>query len=282
MAQKRFKTKQELWVGNSSIHYHDEMPWGEPYVVGKYLPFLVRDTDLTTKPHPYEGKNLRIHVSNPNECGTVQKKAFALGYTWFGGVKDVRHTDKEILFLSGGMIIARTTDIGRSNFTTITPQQFMEGYLPEEMFESLTERSQQDSWTIDNLEIDKAKHTDWVANNPDFDEAKPDAYIKDEALYIVGDDGRSFELNRINIIGDHLWQYNLMSEEKFKAKHPDKIKFDGWNVTVEHGLIMIGCESFDKLEARRFMAYCQRIQKHKIDLKEFYVFLYKSKEKLGL
>ena len=75
--------------------------------------------------------------------------------------------------------------------------------------------------------------------------------------------------------------YNLMSSSAFKAKHPDKLKFGEWEVTIKGERVDIGCKRFDLKQLRKFHKTCQIVLEH-TSLQEAYTFLNINREKLDI
>lgn len=255
LMKKRFKTKQEL--NNPKV----EFKWGEPCKYpGGYYPGA-----LTTDPHPYEGKDflVKTYGQPDNVLSQVQQKLFALGYHWrrSGNTerKDIWPTD---LLVKEGNLFHNPSPEDYEDSMCLTPQQFLEGYLPVDP---------KLAWQDEVL----------AADEPCVPK-KPDAYI----VTIGGKSELRFwdALDEIVLTGevDEAYQFDLMSEEAFKDKHPEKLKFKEWDVKPRNASVRIGCEAFRKENLKIFSKLMQTLNKHNVDAKEFYVFLYTNKETLGI
>jgi hypothetical protein len=115
-------------------------------------------------------------------------------------------------------------------------------------------------------------------------EAKPqdkaDAYIGGipTALF-CWDEAQQYTWMAPSITDAHL--YNLMSEEDFKRKHPGKLKFKEWDVTIGDKSVEIGGEKFSKKAIKRWYKACEEIIAH-TSLVEAHLFIKENKERLGI
>jgi len=244
---KRFKTRQEYGCSVS-------MRYGEPLKGLDHLHYGANC--FTTDPHPYEGKSFKIKVT-PEESEKVQKKAFALGYSWGCGDKNVSLEEGSYLYILSDKTIGwgdTEEFFRRHEGDELTPQQFLDGDLPTEACGD--EDSGWPQWRLD-------------------------AYISRSNTLVWWDR----ELHSTLTVSD-AYKYNLMSEADFKAKHPDKpkLKFKNWEVTVEGENINVGCKSLTKAGAKAFYEFANDTGGHHPtpSLDEVYTFIHRNKKQLGL
>jgi len=247
---KRFKTKQECASLNppATLVYY-----GEPC---NSRDAFYRPEAYTTAPHPYEGKSFKIKVT-PKESEKVQKKAFALGYSWYMGHIVLRVHEYGIFVYKDKHMDSCSTEnyFAHHDSIELTPQQFLDGDLPSEP-------------AIDpNIlqgRIDELK--------------KPDAYITEDNRIIFWD-GEKVDACKDATLA---WTYNLMQEGAFRSKHPDKLKFKEWEVTLGPKDIKIGCEWFDKKDILRWYERSKVIRSFIVTLDDAYMFINDNKKRLGL
>lgn len=298
--QKRFKTKQEFTrefgedfrerVRNTftqNMHYLFGLPYYGSMTANKKLyPELrskfrnvcwsISEDMLTDKPHPYEDKSLKLKVT-PEESEMVQKKAFALGYNW-GPETQVMFTKSPYLFLGGDKIIThmpeKTGKFEEDENIEITPQQFMDGDLPE-------------------ISCDFGKGDSVSVKTQVRTHAKPDAYVDSRCdILHVWENNTDFALSHITNYLQTLYEYNLMSEEDFKKKHqpePGQLMFREWNVDVGSYFIRLYCPGhereavpFSKSDLQAFLRVKARIDEFDAPLEAAQQFLLTNKDKLGL
>lgn len=262
---KRFKTKQEL--GDTVPHQTLSVlcvPYGETYYSGKHGAW--DSYYFTTNPHPYEGKDIIIHNPPTNKLRKeVQERALALGFEWVSGGTELREYDTDYIIESGTMMHNPMPE-NYDTHTILTPRQFLEGY-----------------WPGDNCV--SGKITGLTPHEKDLLKGKdiPDAYAKNGVLYVKGATGAVTDYPLL-LIQDELWSYNLMSEEEFKKKHPQKLKFKEWEVKRNAGHIHVGCETLRTYDVQGFVNVIMALNKHKVGklIDDFYKFFYIHKDELNL
>jgi hypothetical protein len=69
------------------------------------------------------------------------------------------------------------------------------------------------------------------------------------------DYGGTIHLSNGEYNGDvrQAYRYNLLSEEDFKKKYPDKLKFAGYDVIVKRDEIKVGCQTVKKSDLNSFL-----------------------------
>lgn len=249
--EKRFKTKSELLhtkgVGNGLGMSCTQL--GEP--ASKTQLKTYDDNLFTTDPHPYEGKGLKIKVT-PEGSEKVQEKAFKLGWYWYPDGKNPKNVARPWLYLNEDRHLEFGTMGDSDGFTELTVQQFLDGDLPQTQYEKDVERLSK------------------YYNNGAYPYGsvlftKPDAYISNGRVFVLVRDGEAhFDLNSVEMIAHHLHEYNLMSEEEFKAKHsPKPAKVFGEEVKVLDIGLKVGCYAVAKPEAMTFCRLWDTILKEK-------------------
>jgi len=93
----------------------------------------------------------------------------------------------------------------------------------------------------------------WVINEYSTlrESMKPDAYVENGFLVAKMFNGSTSSF-AILTIDDTLHEYNIMSKEEFRKKHPDKLKFKKWEVTADSNYVNIGCKKIEKHELETF------------------------------
>jgi hypothetical protein len=140
---RRFKTRQEFlaeygetrnwnecmdgWFG---LPYSGKVPAsGNPYPELVSNNWGISDIHIIEKPHPYYNEEYVVHVGSPMESEKVQKKAFALGYTW-NGERSLKYTGKAYLcFDDVTKLITYSDDasyIKKSSLPRLSVKQFMD------------------------------------------------------------------------------------------------------------------------------------------------------------
>jgi len=234
---------------------------------------------LTTTPHPHSGKSFKIRVT-PQESEMVQKKVFALGL--WGDRKELVPVGDPHLYLHAHNTMTTTTEpdnlfFANFSYPELTPQQFMEGEVPVD----------DEYLKVYDQEL-KQMETGSLVNRAGSGEAKKHDCSKYDA-YISGSNTLVwYENNEIcsNLSVLHAYKFNLMSEEDFKAKHPDTLMFKNWEVTVEGKNIRVAChghagEVFRKVDIERWMKTGHKIFVN-ASIEDAFEFLDANKEKLGL
>ncbi len=280
----------DLIVGNVEIFHNPSPEDYEDNIVLTPQQFMEGEVPKEEVVNPYEGKAFKIKVT-PQNTEMVQAKAYALGYCAVGATDKIRPGVTSVYLSKEGKVTWMSHKSERSDTffcnhknTELTPEEFMSGCLPlDDVTEyiKMTEHYagvdpcketgwlKREGWTLDSLEVTEQ-------NDP----SRPDAYIdKYHQLWVqISDAGDPMPVAPVN----ESWKYNLMSEEAFKAKYPDKLKFKEWEVTPGTRVVKIGCETFYKKDLGGFSKVMQFLNTHKVDAKEFCTFLYCNKEKLGL
>lgn len=204
----------------------------------------------------------------------VQEKAFALGYLWSDGGKEVRHVgikgdDPDYIFFPPSKSMQRTDEhyvFYANKGIELTPQQFLEGHLP----------------SVDSdFDSDWHRSAAWAAGIGDVvwgvGAKKTDAYIDSTRTLHAIDDGQEY---RTDILEAH--KYNLMSEEDFKAKYPGKLKFKEWEITASGNCVKVGCETLLKADLDSFLMVWELMEKYEVDRGLGFHFINDHKKELGL
>jgi len=247
---RRFKTRQELSSIYPPVLLHS---YGEPC---DGTDVFYKQEALSEAPHPYEGKSFKIRVT-PEESEKVQKKAFKLGYIWNNiDSTHVHVLDSMYLFFAwDGDKLRITHSTGQvwfdeSSHIELTPQQFLDGDLPE-----------------DGYKVDVA----WK---------QTDAYIdRNGNVYLRSLEGKTF---KAAVKLSELHEYNILSEKEFKSKHPDKLKFKEWDVVEKGDDIKVGCLVFFKADLKAFLSVVDEIFLNKCDCRDVQRFLIDNRKQLGL
>ena len=261
----RYKTNQEFReVFDEYCIDSPVFPYGEPVPDGYFNTQDSIDKYSTEAPHPYEGWLFIIRVT-PHESEKVQKKAFALGISWhISKYTEVRHTDSEFLFIDFNGMDLTHDDVAEtfSPHTELTPQQFLDGDLPDRCGKITHEFS---CYQLDGTQIGE----------------KTDAYVtgSDEVGYIII---QTTDKLKTKVIPQEVHQYNIISEEEFKAKHPDKLKFKEWEVVEKGDDIKVGCLLFFKADLKAFLSVVDEIFLNKCDCRDVQRFLIDNRKQLGL
>lgn len=271
---KRFKTKQEFereygnnwmlydstnWV--KSMHYLFGLQVKDDITKG-YLsiyPELTTDGNkwnignwmLTDKPHPYEGKDIKISVT-PEQSEIVQKRGEAMGYK-FGGMQAWKNDDHQIVFRSDKK--ATWYSIGYCDgetYTELTFDQFCEGYWPEE------ETCQPE---------------------------KEDAYLSHTASnykwYVFKKKGNHYRLVKGLQDAHH---YNILSENEYKKKYPldKKLRFKGYEVSNKDAVWKIGCLVINKKDLQAIYNVLDKMAGENISADDAASFLEENKDFFNL
>ena len=258
MKKLRFKTKQE-WGPRDGV-----LPWGEPYNKEAHSGTYPQKIMLTDKAHPYASQNIKILVSSALSMSGVESKARSLGYALGLRGPAPRNYPFEFYLYSDMSAIWTGKNPGddfSSHYATeLTPNQFLEGYLPDEAFdhEKINKR-------IDDL-LGKAE--------------KPDAFIlevEDGRIFI-----RTVEEERVEISPGEVYKYNILHANEFFEKHPGPLKFKQWDVKSDMNYIKVGCIGMSREYVEGFVKIIDALDQHNVSSAELYKFLHSHKEELDL
>ena len=268
---QRFKTKQELELSGVRDKLSFLVPHGEPFnPKAMYLHYT--EEWITTTPHPHSGKSFKIRVT-PQESEMVQKKVFALGL--WGDRKKLVPVGDPHLYLHAHNTMTTSTEsdnlfFANFSYPELTPQQFMEGEVP---LDNITEFK-------DYCKADQNIYEEELGSGG-ARRLKADAYVgKNNGLWVwIGGSPTCVPIREA-------YRYNLMSEEDFKAKHPDTLMFKNWEVTVEGKNIRVACHGhagkvFRKVDIERWMKTGHKIFVN-ASIEDAFEFLDANKEKLSL
>ncbi|GAF69531.1 unnamed protein product [marine sediment metagenome] len=260
----RYKTKQEMLATGFREDFTEGIEWfGEPGSCDT-------STHLTTQdPHPYEGEDIKIKVTE-EESKIVQEKAFAIGYKWIGSdPTKIHHPKAQFLFITKGRIAMDYKDqeyFDNHKNVELTPQQFLDGDLPEETEKFGVKLGEGVDWAEPGSFAFTGNDMpgDPYGSARSGEAKKHDAYIKDGYLFISGDKGEE-KLNSVDVVGGYLYMYNLMSEETFKEKYSPKLKFKEWDVKIDRDSIGIGCVNVVRSQVNTFIHLMKKFDEYNVE-----------------
>lgn len=249
--EKRFLTKQE--ADQKNIKTYRGFPFGEPTHSSVEWEIFAKGCEpelITTAPHPYDRLKVQVKTTDTAMSKAIQKKAFRMGFSWKSGDKKVKCIDLVFFNFDFHHLV-----ISHGNCTfdfQLTPQQFLEGYLPQKIHEIVP---------------------------------GSDAYIKNSVVYVDTGGSEAFEYKTIIMAQDELHRFNLMSQEEYEKKHKKRLKFGEWEVSDKGDTILVGCRSFSKKDIGGLMRIAHGLagmNDSVPSIGEIYNFVHAHKEELGL
>ena len=219
---------------------------GDSPVEGRWRGYdLVSYKEFMSSINPYEGKDVIVKIFTEKQTRKVQKRLFKRGYRWNTGKKDVTLSLDSLCF-DGKTLYLCPELHNYDTYIVLSYDQFMNNELPL---------------------------SDHVG--------KLDAYISGSS-YLCYWDGEKVESIPSML---EAYQYNLLSEEEFKKKHPEKeekLMYGEHEVEVHALQIKVGCAIFNTKDLRGYLNTANKFKEHGVAPRNAHEFLKENKEKLGL
>jgi len=116
-----------------------------------------------------------------------------------------------------------------------------------------------------------------------FDESCPsgykqDAYIQNNCIHRWNGEHQVPS----SLQTDSAYLYNIMSKKDFKAKHPDKLKFGGYDVIVKRDEIKVGCKVIKKVDLNGFITVLDALLENGVGITEANNFILENRTELGI